>query len=203
MRWLEQQLQLRRQLGKAVAVVGVSMGLVTMTSCGGKSSNQTAGEAEIIPDTLTKMTYADTLHVTDLKDVPDSLPSARQTVDLRNAQEAIPDTPSAMSQAVEPKIFDVVGGVDLMPSFTGGYQALLEFLQENIKYPEQAEKDSVFGKVVVKFVVETDGSITNPQVVKSVHPLLDAEALRVISIMPKWEPDRPGTYNLPITFKLD
>lgn len=202
-RYLEQQLQIRRQLGKAVAVVGVGMGLAAMASCGSKASNQTAGEIEIASDTITEMSQADTLHVIDTKDVPDTLLSARQAIDLNNAQEAVPDTPLAMSQAVEPKIFDVVGGVDLMPSFPGGYQALLEFLQENIKYPEQAEKDSIFGQVMVKFVIRTDGSIANPQVVKSVHPLLDAEALRVVSIMPKWEPDRPGVYNLPITFKLN
>ena len=202
-RWLEQQLQLRRQLGKAVAVVGVSMGLAALTSCGGKASSQDAGEMIIDPDTISEATHTVAPHVADTKDVPDTLSSARQAIDLNNAQETVPDTPLAMSQAVEPKIFDVVGGVDLMPSFPGGYQALLEFLQENIKYPEQAEKDSIWGKVVVKFVVETDGSITNPQVVKSVHPLLDAEALRTVSIMPKWEPNRPGVFNLPITFKLD
>ena len=93
------------------------------------------------------------------------------------------------------------------PSFPGGSQALVDFLRENTKYPEQALKDSIEGRVVVAFVIDTDGSITKPEVVRGVHPLLDAEALRVVKLMPKWEPgSENGTpvkvrYNLPITFK--
>ena len=203
-RWLEQQLQMRRQLGKAVAVVGVSMGLAVMASCGGKSSNQTAGEAEIIPDTLSEVNPATAPCATDTNTVPDTMLPIRQTdkPDVTNLNDER-DTPSAVSQAVEREYTEVIKGEVPSPSFPSGSKAVIKFLNENVKYPEQARKDSVEGRVVVKFVVGTDGSITNPQVVKSVHPLLDAEALRVISVMPKWEPDRPGTYNLPITFKLD
>ena len=77
-----------------------------------------------------------------------------------------------------------------------------------MNYPEQAKKDSIEGRVVLSFVVETDGSITEPKVVQSVHPLLDEEALRVAKLMPKWEPGyQNGTpvrvkYNIPVTFKL-
>ena len=98
--------------------------------------------------------------------------------------------------------------VERQPYFPGGQQALLEFLRENVKYPEQARKDSIEGRVVLSFVVETDGSITEPKVVRSLHPLLDAEALRVIKLMPKWEPGYQGDslvrvkYNLPVTFKM-
>ena len=200
LRWLEQQLQMRRQLGKAVAVVGVSMGLAALTSCDGKFTNRTAGEIDIDHDSLAIENPSDSA----LNTVSDSLPAVKQALSTNGAdQKAVTDTLAAKSQAVEPKIYYVVGGVDLMPTFPGGYQALLEFLQENIKYPEQAEKDSISGQVVVKFDIETDGSITHPKVVKSVHPLLDAEALRVVGLMPKWESDRPGTYNLPVTFMLE
>ena len=69
--------------------------------------------------------------------------------------------------------------------------------------------DSIEGRVVVGFVIDTDGSITDPKIVRSVHPLLDAEALRVVKLMPKWEPafsfweSVKVKYNLPITFKMD
>jgi TonB family protein len=76
-------------------------------------------------------------------------------------------------------------------------------MNENKKYPEQARKDSIEGRVVVSFTVESDGTITNAQVVKSLHPLLDAEALRVVNLMPKWEPGAQSRYNLPIYFKLN
>ena len=182
-RWLEQQLQLRRQLGKAVAVVGVSMGLAAMASCGGKASNQTAGEADIIPDTLSQITPAAAPCATD----PDTVPDTIFQTDVPVTGEIIPDmtVPAHTS------------------SFPGGKQALLNFLDENTKYPEQAVKDSIEGLVVVEFEVEADGSITNPHVLQSVHPLLDAEALRVVSLMPKWKPDNQGTFDLPISFKLD
>ena len=74
---------------------------------------------------------------------------------------------------------------------------------KNTKYPEQAVEDGIEGTVFVTFEVESDGSITNPHILQGVHPLLDAEALRVVNIMPKWKPGDGGTFILPITFKLD
>ena len=117
----------------------------------------------------------------------------------------VPDTLSVESQIAETDILDYA---EHHPSFPGGQQALLEFLRQNVNYPEQAKKDSIEGRVVVGFVIDTDGSITEPKVVRSVHPLLDAEALRVVKLMPKWEPGYQGDsvvrvrYNLPVTFKM-
>jgi len=103
--------------------------------------------------------------------------------------------------ATDDKVFDVV---ENMPEFNGGMGALMQYLSDNIRYPE--EKD-IQGRVIVSFVVDKDGSISNAQVVKSVHPSFDAEALRIINNMPKWI---PGTQNgkpvnvkyvVPINFK--
>ena len=205
-RWLEQQLQLRRQLGKAVAVVGVSMGLAALTACDGKFSNRTAGEAEIAPDSLSEVNSAADPCATSPDTVPDSLLAIRQAI---NSKVAVRDS-SDVSEATEPETAliqgEIITGIPepvSTPSYPGGKQALLDFLKENIKYPEQAKKDSIEGQVVVSFIVKSDGSITNPQVVKSLHPLLDAEALRVINLMPKWKPGSPSRYELPITFKMD
>ncbi|MBR5919402.1 MAG: TonB family protein, partial [Prevotella sp.] len=95
-----------------------------------------------------------------------------------------------------------------MPSFPGGVPALIEFLQKNVKYPVEAQKKGVEGRVVVSFVVEKDGSLTEIKTVRSVDPLLDEEAVRVVSAMPKWEPGKQKgkpvrvKYNVPISFKL-
>lgn len=95
-----------------------------------------------------------------------------------------------------------------MPKFPGGDKALIEFLQKNVKYPVEAQKKGVEGRVVVSFVVEKDGSLTEIKTVKSVDPLLDEEAVRVVSAMPKWEPGKQKgkpvrvKYNVPISFKL-
>jgi protein TonB len=85
---------------------------------------------------------------------------------------------------------------------------LLEYLLENIQYPEECKASDIEGRVIVTFVVEKDGSISDAKVVKSVNPLLDEEAVRVVSAMPKWLPGKQMgvavrvKYTLPVTFRL-
>ena len=105
----------------------------------------------------------------------------------------------------ETKVFDVV---EQMPQFPGGQQALFEYLSKNIKYPVIAEENGVQGRVIVTFVVERDGSITDVKVVKSVDPSLDKEAQRVVKAMPHWIPGKQNgsavrvKYTVPATFRL-
>lgn len=102
-------------------------------------------------------------------------------------------------------IFQVV---ENMPEFPGGTGALMQFLGKNIKYPVVAQENGVQGRVIVQFVVNKDGSIVDPAVVRSVDPYLDKEALRVIRSMPKWKPGMQRgksvrvKYTVPVTFKL-
>lgn len=106
---------------------------------------------------------------------------------------------------VETKIFDVV---EQMPSFPGGNSALMQYLAQNIKYPVVAQENGVQGRVVVSFVVERDGSITDVRVVRSVDPSLDREATRVVKSMPNWIPGKQNgsavrvKYNVPVAFRL-
>ena len=103
------------------------------------------------------------------------------------------------------KSYDVV---DQMPEFPGGVGARMQYLAKNVKYPVEAQRKGQQGNVVVKFTVEKDGSITNSHIVRSISPLLDAEALRVINAMPKWIPGRHHGkavsvgYVLPVSFVL-
>ena len=103
------------------------------------------------------------------------------------------------------KVFDTV---EQMPEYPGGMQAMIEFLQTNMKYPEDAAKQKVEGRVMVQFVVETDGSVSDVHVAKQVFPSLDAEAVRVVQAMPKWTPGKEKgkvvrvKYNLPIVFRM-
>lgn len=105
----------------------------------------------------------------------------------------------------ETKVFDVV---EVMPSFPGGQGALFEWLSKNIKYPVVAEENGVQGRVIVTFVVERNGSITDVQVVKSVDPSLDKEAVRVVKAMPHWIPGKQNgsavrvKFTVPVTFRL-
>ena len=116
------------------------------------------------------------------------------------------EMPNAMKvEKAEKEAFDVV---EQMPQFPGGPEALMQFLSQNVKYPKEAYEKNVQGRVIASFVVEKDGSITEAVIRKSIDPLLDAEALRVIGSMPKWEPGMQNgeavrvKYTVPITFKL-
>ena len=101
--------------------------------------------------------------------------------------------------------FDVV---EEMPKFPGGDAAMMEFLRNTVKYPEEAMKNGIQGRVVVQFIVEKDGSISGAEVIKKVNEHLDAEALRVIGEMPKWAPGKQKgkevrvKFTLPVTFRL-
>ncbi len=96
--------------------------------------------------------------------------------------------------------------VDQMPEFDG---EVTEYLQNNLKYPKEAEKKGLEGKVIVRFTIEQDGQVGDIEVVRSVNPLLDAEAERVIREMPRWKPAVAdgkavaALYTVPVLFKLD
>ena len=103
-------------------------------------------------------------------------------------------------------VYDVV---EVMPQFPGGQIAMLKYIMENMKYPEQAMKEGIQGRVAVRFIVEKDGSISDVKPILSVHPLLNKEAVRVVESMPKWTPGKHNgkpvrvRFNLPVMFKLN
>lgn len=97
---------------------------------------------------------------------------------------------------------------EVMASFPGGDEALYKWLNQNIKYPSRAQDQGIQGRVMVKFVVEKDGSIGKVEVTRSPDEDLSKEAIRVVKAMPKWKPARQGTravrsyFNLPVMFRL-
>lgn len=117
-----------------------------------------------------------------------------------------PDSVAAPTDSVaKDEVFMVA---EQMPEFPGGMKEMLKFLQENMKYPENAMKNNVQGRVIVQFVVEKDGTPTEFKVARSVDPDLDAEALRVLQTMPKWKPGMQRgevvrvKFTVPVSFKL-
>ena len=102
-------------------------------------------------------------------------------------------------------IFQVV---ELLPEFPGGMAELMKYLQKNLRYPQICKEQGVQGRVIVQFVVNTDSTITDVNVIKSVNPHLDEEAVRVVKAMPKWNPGKQRgepvrvRFTLPVTFRL-
>lgn len=116
---------------------------------------------------------------------------------------AAPEPPKHVVE--ETKIFTVV---EQMPMYPGGDGALMGYLRDNIHYPTVAAENGVQGRVVVGFVVERDGSITDVNILRGVDPSLDREAMRVVKSMPKWTPGKQNgsavrvKYQVPVSFRL-
>lgn len=116
--------------------------------------------------------------------------------------QAVPQIPVAASDSA------VLTTVEKLPEFPGGVVEFMKWLTANLKYPELAQKNKIQGKVVVSFIVNKDGSISSPKIQKSVDPILDDEALRVIRRMPRWKPGimdaKPcrTMFAIPVVFKI-
>ena len=126
--------------------------------------------------------------------------------DMNATHEIIWIPPVVETEVVDEDI--IVDVAEIMPEFPGGMAALMKYLGTNIKYPTISQEMGSMGRVIVQFVVDKDGTITNPTVVRGVDAYLDKEAIRVISSMPKW---RPGVqngkkvrvkYTVPVVFRL-
>ena len=117
-------------------------------------------------------------------------------------------TSCSASTQLENEEEDLMGViVEQKPVFPGGDTALMAFVKENLRYPEEAKRKGIKGRVLVTFVIGSDGSISDVKVMRSVHPLLDAEAVRLVESMPKWIPGKQmdrvvrSRYTLPVFFK--
>lgn len=125
-----------------------------------------------------------------------------------DATDSIEVVESDSVEIVGPDSTGIYDIVKEMPAFEGGDEALMKWLGENIKYPQEAQDKKIQGRVIVKFIVNEEGKIEDATVVRSVNKLLDEEALRVVNAMPAW---KPGTvdgqpvkvyFSLPVTFQL-
>lgn len=119
--------------------------------------------------------------------------------------------PPPMEQKPEPVIENktyTMGEVGEQPEFPGGDAAMYQWLGENVVYPPKAQENGISGTVVVSFTISKDGSVTNIKIARGKDPALDKEAVRVVSIMPKWKPGVlngepvPVSYTLPLKFQL-
>ncbi len=126
----------------------------------------------------------------------DNKPGPLPTIDA--GVEPVPDKPEPLIEQnikPEPKLV-----VEEMPNFPGGEQALFTFLGKNLKYPEDAKVIGISGKVIITFVVETDGSISEVTVARGIGSLCDEEAMRVVKSMPNWAPGKQN--NTPVRVRL-
>ena len=141
----------------------------------------------------------------------DSLAYASETEKTTPAVKSTIETGEKAVESSDPKkvftgkVYDLV---DEMPSFPGGPAELMKWLSSHVQYPAIAIESCIQGTVIVAFIVEPDGSVSNAKLVRSVDPCIDQEALRVVRQMPKWKPGKQNgaavrvKYNVPVIFKL-
>ena len=171
-RYLEDQLVARHVSGKAVAVLGIALGVTSFT---GLSATNNANNLQ------------------------------------NNSSVTLTKNDSTLNQTQEDILEGYVVGrsVEFMPEFPGGVQAMMDFLSKNVKYPPACAENSIQGRVIVQFTIDTIGQVTQTEIVRSVHPDLDAEALRVVNSFPRWKPamnrGKPiaSKFTVPISFMLN
>ena len=127
-----------------------------------------------------------------------------KAAELAKAEAKASDV-TAPADTTKNVVYDVT---ETMPQFPGGQGVMMKYLAANIKYPASAVKAKKQGRVIVAFVIQKDGSVTNARIVRSVDPELDAEALRIVKAMPNWTPGTQDgkpvdvNYTIPVVFSL-
>ncbi len=228
-RYLEQQLHQRQLLGKAVVLAGVSVGMFTLSSCDSKDKTreiELAALKEIKKEAKVERTpYNST---TGMVDSEDSYVGGKSRVKftppvIKGDVEVLPETPKKSNLSKKENVVEaendscnnyrqdengVYDSVEEMPTYPGGMSALLTFVNKNFKYPKEVEELGIQSRIMCTLVINEDGSISDVKVIKPVHPLFDAESIRVMESMPKWNPGKHNgkpvkvKYKLPISINL-
>ena len=163
----------------------------------------TLPEKKTVPPPPAAVTKADIIEIVeDDADIEEDIMASTED----NTEWVDLDDYDVVEVEPEPEEEEIFMVVEDQPEFPGGTAALLEYLRKNIKYPAICRENNIQGRVLVTFIVNKDGAIVEPEVVKSVNPSLDKEALRVISTMPNWKPGSQRgkpvrvKYTVPVNF---
>ncbi len=215
-RYLEQQLRARSLAGKAVAIAGISAGMILMSGCSGTSSSNQSDE------TLQGVLLYTAEELDSIQEEEGELPMIEDSVssltpnnnsvkegEISNepnvvvTQGEMPDERSTM-----PDENGIYACAEQQPEFPGGPAEMMRFIGRHLRYPEEQLKEGIQGRVVVQFYVDTLGHVCDPKIVRGKDSALDKEALRVVSLFPDFTPSRLNgkkvnvLMTLPIIFKL-
>ena len=187
----------------------------TISDENGKFSLRVTENSVIVVSFVGKQTcsfVASAIEVKNMKDKPirmkDEVQVTDEVVVVGYEQEEVPQK-EKVPQASKSEKGEVFMIVEQMPEYPGGMSELMKYIARNIKYPADALREKKQGRVIVQFIVGTDGYTSDFKVMKSVSPSLDAEAIRVLANMPRWTPGMqrgetvPVKFTVPVTFKLD
>ena len=221
-RYLENALAGKLRMGKVATVAGLALGLA---SCGGgqaemtdtllrptsSSTSPNLGEEQRPevpegPETSIKVPDVGEMVVTGVLEDICEMPSLPKDSNTSGVKTEAPDCYEVGGIEDDDALLGVV--VEDDPEFSGGMEALYKFLRDNVQYPRLALENGIEGRVYVTFVVEEDGSITNPRLLRDIGGGCGQEAIRVVKMMPKWKPGKQQgkvvrvQFNLPVNFVL-
>jgi len=214
---LENKRSIFFELGLTIAIVACllsfkSISKIEKTETFGTLEGKALSE-ELPPIMRVEETKPEPPKVVDLIEIVDNLTEIEgepifeeSEVNGKTAVYAIPTVESTKEKEIAEE--PILIFAEEMPAFPGGEKSLLSFLSKNTKYPAIATETGVTGKVIVNFIVNKDGSISDAKVIRSVDPSLDKEALRVVNSMPMWKPGKQSgqfvrvSYSVPINFVL-
>ena len=147
--------------------------------------------------------------MTEMVTIPVTEKNQTSTIEIKDVKKKASPQKVRNKKGKAKKTDETIYNVtELMPFFPGGQEALSRYIGENIKYPRQAEENGIQGRVIVTIIITKEGKVTNPKIVKSVDPILDKEALRVVRTLPDWIPGRQNgkavnvLFTIPVTFRL-
>lgn len=206
--YLEQQLSARSVAGKAIALAGISAGMILMAGCSSTTSQKPSnddllGEFIESPEMIEEIEDTEEGEMLIIEDSVAHIDVVKEEIfssELKTTGE-IPDEPN-----VNPDERGIYTVADQYPEFPGGIEKMMLFIAHNLRYPETGS--CVQGRVIIKFYVDTLGHVCDPTVFKGLDPYFDAEALRVVKLMPNFEPGKIKGKNVnvwlpvPISFKL-
>ncbi|WP_288242519.1 energy transducer TonB [uncultured Bacteroides sp.] len=162
-------------------------------------ASESLSEAESSPEASEQLDIVEN-EIVDVTFIPVEVANEREEAEKARLQAELAAELPKEAEAEDPnKIYD---NAEVMPEYPGGQVALMRYIAQNVKYPKSAQENGTQGKVVVQFVVDTDGSIINAYVLTSVDPDLDTEALRVIKSMPRWTPGKQKGKNVRVKYAV-
>lgn len=162
-------------------------------------ASESLSEAESSPEASEQLDIVEN-EIVDVTFIPVEVANEREEAERARLQAELAAELQKEAEAEDPnKIYD---NAEVMPEYPGGQVALMRYIAQNVKYPKSAQENGTQGKVVVQFVVDTDGSIINAYVLTSVDPDLDTEALRVIKSMPRWTPGKQKGKNVRVKYAV-
>ena len=214
-RYLEQALERRLRLGRAATVAGISL---TLAACGGSGGSALATDTPLQGDTSLPASGSDypddSLFVEGFEEEPEVPKECELTGIVGPTDDDTIPVEGDIEVIDVQKENDTVGEDEVYvfpeeyPSFPGGEEALYKFIDDNLRYPEEAREVNVQGSVIIRFVVEKDGSISNAAIAREIGCGCGREALRVVNMMPRWKPGKQGgkpvrtEFILPVKFSL-